>query len=359
MRKDLILALSILITIIIFISGCTNGQIDLSQFDTSKLTKEDIDKLITCNKPYIRHEAGCCLDQNNNRICDDDELSTTVSTTVMIRPTILPTTTHIPTTTQKIYEEESLKFFSIDDTYISQSEPDTIFGITNPKELKVSSNIKGVHNELSSIKFDIVGVKKNVKEATLHVYATEGCSSKDQSEACVNVHAMYNSDWSESTMTANNFPAGNQLLDKKFNMQPGWNEFDVTSMISPIPNYAPGITKFSFILITGQNDNSIFSSKETENIPWLEVKLTDERTTVTTILYHEKALLGLRTGDSDYKEITMKIGDTTSCGDKTLLLENVGDFAVLVDINGVKATVDENETETVNGCAIKVLELLY
>jgi hypothetical protein len=28
---------------------------------------------IVCNKPYIRHGEDCCLDQNDNSICDDDE----------------------------------------------------------------------------------------------------------------------------------------------------------------------------------------------------------------------------------------------------------------------------------------------
>ncbi|MBT6774909.1 hypothetical protein HOA91_06080 [Candidatus Woesearchaeota archaeon] len=29
---------------------------------------------IVCNKPYIRFETNCCLDMNDNKICDDDEL---------------------------------------------------------------------------------------------------------------------------------------------------------------------------------------------------------------------------------------------------------------------------------------------
>ena len=29
---------------------------------------------IVCNEPYIRVGEGCCLDENNNKICDKDEL---------------------------------------------------------------------------------------------------------------------------------------------------------------------------------------------------------------------------------------------------------------------------------------------
>jgi len=28
----------------------------------------------TCNEPYIQHEVDCCLDENNNSICDNDEV---------------------------------------------------------------------------------------------------------------------------------------------------------------------------------------------------------------------------------------------------------------------------------------------
>jgi hypothetical protein len=31
---------------------------------------------LVCEKPYIRHGTGCCMDQNENFICDDDELDT-------------------------------------------------------------------------------------------------------------------------------------------------------------------------------------------------------------------------------------------------------------------------------------------
>ena len=45
----------ILILSIVLIAGCTQNT------------------GIVCNAPYIRHEAGCCLDTNDNKICDSDE----------------------------------------------------------------------------------------------------------------------------------------------------------------------------------------------------------------------------------------------------------------------------------------------
>lgn len=33
---------------------------------------------VACNKPYIKVRSDCCLDQNDNRICDSDETTTTI-----------------------------------------------------------------------------------------------------------------------------------------------------------------------------------------------------------------------------------------------------------------------------------------
>tara|TARA_Y100000310_G_scaffold336888_1_gene422586 strand:- start:3096 stop:4043 length:948 start_codon:yes stop_codon:yes gene_type:complete len=65
--------LSILILFSIFL---LNGQ-SCEQVDTERIAKEiaeeNIDKLIVCDSPYIRYGSSCCLDQNENNICDNDE----------------------------------------------------------------------------------------------------------------------------------------------------------------------------------------------------------------------------------------------------------------------------------------------
>lgn len=72
--KNIIIGL--LVLSIFLISGCESINIS----DISKnLTKEDINKIITCDSPYIRHGYDCCLDQDNNAICDNDEISTSGS----------------------------------------------------------------------------------------------------------------------------------------------------------------------------------------------------------------------------------------------------------------------------------------
>lgn len=58
---------------VLLMSGCT--------FDAGKIiggaSQEDVEKIsgavISCETPYIRHGAECCLDKDDNKICDVDE----------------------------------------------------------------------------------------------------------------------------------------------------------------------------------------------------------------------------------------------------------------------------------------------
>lgn len=67
----------------------------LSIFNPSK-------KGVVCNPPYITVGKKCCLDKNNNRICDKDEAGAARATTVSARPvatTTLSTTSRAAATT--------------------------------------------------------------------------------------------------------------------------------------------------------------------------------------------------------------------------------------------------------------------
>ena len=54
----------------LFIAGC-------SGIDLSKVSDEDLERLsekaVVCNSPYIRVGVQCCLDKNENNVCDSDE----------------------------------------------------------------------------------------------------------------------------------------------------------------------------------------------------------------------------------------------------------------------------------------------
>jgi hypothetical protein len=54
---------------------------------------------LVCNPPYMRLGSGCCLDRDNNRICDADETTTTLPTTTTSTHTTSTTSTTMLTTT--------------------------------------------------------------------------------------------------------------------------------------------------------------------------------------------------------------------------------------------------------------------
>lgn len=69
-----------------------------------KSATEPADDRIVCETPYIRVGVECCLDSDENLICDKDEASTstvapTTSTTLLTTSTIVTTTSIAETTT--------------------------------------------------------------------------------------------------------------------------------------------------------------------------------------------------------------------------------------------------------------------
>jgi len=67
--KKLNFIIYILIFVLIsFIYGCSSDNIDLS-----KVSEEDVNKVIVCPDDYIRFGSSCCLDIDKNKICDKDE----------------------------------------------------------------------------------------------------------------------------------------------------------------------------------------------------------------------------------------------------------------------------------------------
>ena len=64
--KQIISLCVLCVLLLFFISGCKD-------VDLSKVSKEDINKIIVCEPPYMRYASECCLDANNDSICDRDE----------------------------------------------------------------------------------------------------------------------------------------------------------------------------------------------------------------------------------------------------------------------------------------------
>ena len=51
------------------------GERNIFDFSSKNKLTELKTAEIVCNKPYIRFETSCCLDQNDNKICDNHEIS--------------------------------------------------------------------------------------------------------------------------------------------------------------------------------------------------------------------------------------------------------------------------------------------
>lgn len=85
MKKDFLLI--ILIFIIVLVTACENISIPTWN-----------NKEIVCNPPYIRYSDDCCLDANDNKICDEDDIKETPSglTTPIIETPPQPTHPETP-----------------------------------------------------------------------------------------------------------------------------------------------------------------------------------------------------------------------------------------------------------------------
>lgn len=68
MKRILIFAIFILF---LFLVGCTEVNLEnISDEDLERISE----KAVVCNSPYMRMGISCCLDKDNNGICDSDEV---------------------------------------------------------------------------------------------------------------------------------------------------------------------------------------------------------------------------------------------------------------------------------------------
>ena len=61
------LLLFVLVLLSLILSGCEG--VNVSERDINRISEG----IIKCDFPYMRFAAGCCLDENSNGICDNDE----------------------------------------------------------------------------------------------------------------------------------------------------------------------------------------------------------------------------------------------------------------------------------------------
>ncbi len=183
MRKEILLTL--IIFSIIVITAC-------DKIDVSKLSDKDLERiskeLIVCNKPYIRYASGCCLDKNDNGICDkDEEDKITKETPSGIKPPVTetpaePTKSEIgENKTPKTNKTESKQDFPISDLdkyvgdLLCEGTDRVCLGIDRKTIKRTKFDVFGLKivNILDSQNFDIIisrstpsGYGKNKQEIT-------------------------------------------------------------------------------------------------------------------------------------------------------------------------------------------------
>ena len=70
--KKYIFIISILT--LLLVSACDINFSDLAESVDEETAAKLSDAVVKCDDPYLRHGSECCLDQNANAICDEDEV---------------------------------------------------------------------------------------------------------------------------------------------------------------------------------------------------------------------------------------------------------------------------------------------
>jgi len=96
--SSVLIALSVLI--IVIISGC----------NTSQQTQQPV-----CNRPYILVGTSCCLDQNNNAVCDTDESNRIETATTAKKITTDDLISFVEKTIQSTFPESRGAFYRVSD----------------------------------------------------------------------------------------------------------------------------------------------------------------------------------------------------------------------------------------------------
>jgi hypothetical protein len=156
-------------TIIVFalllaFSGCICCPIDLSALGAGDFGGFEGEDVEFCVRPYIQVGSECCLDANDNGICDRDEAvsesttSTTApepstSTTVYVQATSTTQTTSTTLAFKASYECVRVAGFDPDSVYYLYSKVGRGCGSdpTTTNAVKTSSSRTGVNSELIDI----------------------------------------------------------------------------------------------------------------------------------------------------------------------------------------------------------------
>jgi hypothetical protein len=155
-------------------------------------------------------------------------------------PTATGTSTSTPTATQTSAAGGSFTFTPVADAYVYSVNPTTNFGGLSVLRADASPDMR------SYLRFQLQGLTGNVQRVTLRVFANTASTSG------INIHAVSDNTWSESTLNYNNAPSiGNPIGSFSRVTAGSWISIDLTSYITGDGAYTfalstPGSTAISF-----------------------------------------------------------------------------------------------------------------
>ena len=136
---------------IVLVTSC--GKIN-PEIDVKNLDEEDINKLIVCKSPYMRFEAGCCLDTDANVIYEKDEQK--IKKNIIPAITIPETTSTIITTTTTIPVSTTISTTTT--TALARITTTTTTTIPIPKSSYDLSDYPEPFIDIKNKRFNYIGV---------------------------------------------------------------------------------------------------------------------------------------------------------------------------------------------------------
>ena len=149
----------LILFVTLFIIGC-QGVVDISKISDADMQRIS-EKIIVCDKPYIRFASSCCLDNNNNSVCDNDDNDILV---------LNKSTTESEIKTSPINKTPSINngtiMFNINDKYKLDIYPMPFIKNNKENTIFIVGNSAGI-NEVSSINDIAVSLVNNPQKVYL------------------------------------------------------------------------------------------------------------------------------------------------------------------------------------------------
>lgn len=167
----------------------------------------------------------------------------------------------------------------VDDALVDNKEPDTNFGDTD--YLQIFTAYMSQRHLRSYIKFPLSEIPELdfVESATLYLYHYHGGWTRP-----IDIYHVADDNWTQNTITWNNRPlpsptTAELIASEQIESTEGWKSWDLLTNDGWDYNSDVNDGYVSFLLKgpeTGDRNNSFYSSKATNNHPYLEIVIIPE-----------------------------------------------------------------------------------